>query len=442
MSQRHKQDWFRPRGYPHFDYKLNKDHRKSITNIVTNPARVASHSFYPFIRYAKIKYKTKFDNETKKTFTDRTGKRQICYAAHLDAQIYSYYSQLLTEKYEVRLNSLGLSDNVVAFRRLYDFTRNEPKCNIHIANDAFNQIKVIGQCRAYAFDIEKFFDSLSPKVLKQRWADLLNEKYLPADHYNLWKSLTNFAFVDREALYEKLNIADGSSIKHLPRLCEPKVFRETVREKHRLIQHQPRGIPQGSPISAVLANIYMLQFDEVIASEIKKRGGSYFRYCDDILLIIPGAVESEDAGVAAFVKDALDQISLSVNKGKTEIAAFNNHGGTVKCESRPIQYLGFLFDGQNIYLRPSSLSRYQRKVKAALSLARRTQKKYNKIRVRKELSPRPLYLKKIYSSYSHVSPKTFPAYGMKARDIMGSDTIRKQLKKMNKFLLRRIAKAR
>jgi hypothetical protein len=31
---------------------------------------------------------------------------------------------------------------------------------------------------------------------------------------------------------------------------------------------------------------------------------------------------------------------------------------------------------------------------------------------------------------------------MKARDIMGSDTIRKQLKKMNKFLLRRIAKAR
>ncbi len=52
-----------------------------------------------------------------------------------------------------------------------------------------------------------------------------------------------------------------------------------------------KGIPQGSPISALLSNIYMLEFDVLVKEKIMECKGSYFRYCDDILCIIPNEYE-------------------------------------------------------------------------------------------------------------------------------------------------------
>ncbi|WP_449400480.1 reverse transcriptase domain-containing protein [Chryseobacterium wanjuense] len=46
------------------------------------------------------------------------------------------------------------------------------------------------------------------------------------------------------------------------------------------------GIPQGLPLSAVLANIYLLDFDRNIIKEIvRKYRGYYRRYSDDLLII-------------------------------------------------------------------------------------------------------------------------------------------------------------
>jgi retron-type reverse transcriptase len=47
------------------------------------------------------------------------------------------------------------------------------------------------------------------------------------------------------------------------------------------------GIPQGSPISALLSNIYMFSFDKHMKNYVDSIGGKYFRYCDDMLLIVP-----------------------------------------------------------------------------------------------------------------------------------------------------------
>ena len=47
------------------------------------------------------------------------------------------------------------------------------------------------------------------------------------------------------------------------------------------------GIPQGSPISAVLANIYMLDFDYEINKYLESIGGIYRRYSDDMVAICP-----------------------------------------------------------------------------------------------------------------------------------------------------------
>ena len=47
------------------------------------------------------------------------------------------------------------------------------------------------------------------------------------------------------------------------------------------------GIPQGSPISAVLSNVYMIEFDEQVKEYVSLNGGIYMRYSDDFLIVLP-----------------------------------------------------------------------------------------------------------------------------------------------------------
>ena len=57
--------------------------------------------------------------------------------------------------------------------------------------------------------------------------------------------------------------------------------------QHKDEQGNVCGIPQGSPISASLANIYMLEIDKYIYEYVKSYNGLYMRYCDDFIVIIP-----------------------------------------------------------------------------------------------------------------------------------------------------------
>ena len=52
------------------------------------------------------------------------------------------------------------------------------------------------------------------------------------------------------------------------------------------------GIPQGSPISGVLANIYMMEFDLAMKHLIEEENnGLYMRYSDDIIIVLPNIEE-------------------------------------------------------------------------------------------------------------------------------------------------------
>jgi hypothetical protein len=70
-------------------------------------------------------------------------------------------------------------------------------------------------------------------------------------------------------------------------ICSGKQFRDKLASKTK--QHSESfGIPQGSPISDLLANIYLVDFDCEIQSLVSSVGGVYRRYSDDILIILPG----------------------------------------------------------------------------------------------------------------------------------------------------------
>lgn len=80
--------------YAHFDLRTDIAKQK---NYISNPEKIISHGFYPFIHYQikTIKYNKKKGTKEK--------TRDICYAAHIDRCIYQYYSFLLNEFYNERV---------------------------------------------------------------------------------------------------------------------------------------------------------------------------------------------------------------------------------------------------------------------------------------------------------------------------------------------------
>jgi len=64
------------------------------------------------------------------------------------------------------------------------------------------------------------------------------------------------------------------------------------------------GIPQGSPISDLLANMYLLNFDCAVRKILDALGGSYLRYSDDILLVAPGG-EKEGKALADEIRELI-----------------------------------------------------------------------------------------------------------------------------------------
>lgn len=96
-----------------------------------------------------------------------------------------------------------------------------------------------------------------------------------------------------------------------------------------LEHHAPgeRGVPQGSPISPLLANLYLDAVDEAIA----RRGVRLVRYADDFLLLCRSEALAE--GALADVRELLAAHGLELNPDKTRIVDFD----------RGFRFLGHVF---------------------------------------------------------------------------------------------------
>lgn len=421
--------WYRERKYLHFDAPLGK--RKAVA-IATNPNSVASHSFYPLIRFDVSNIKVRSDENGK--LVKKIKSRSIAFAAHSDAAIYSFYAQTLNILYEAKLETLNLGANVLAFRSL-------GKSNIQFANDAFEAIKKIGPCTAIGYDVTKFFDTLDHQVLKEQWQKLLGLHELPKDHYKVFKAITKFCHVDKRDLFKALGLSIHNPKVQHRRLCTPDEFRTKVRANN-LINSNPfptKGIPQGSPISALLSNIYMLDFDVAVKKVIEDNGGHYFRYCDDMLFIVPDSANSLLSKIDQFVTDSIEKLKIEINHDKTEKREFVQKSGSLFSE-KPLQYLGFLFDGKRKMLRSAGLAKYSERMKKAVKLAKRTRIVRNDKRDKKGLLPNPLYKKKLYSRYSYLGRRNFITYAHRAAEIMQSNSIKKQVKPLWKRLQSEINK--
>jgi hypothetical protein len=384
------------RHYLHFDPPVSEATARALA---TSPERVARHPFYPLIGFTLTTPKVQVDEEGR--FNRKPKKRPIKLAAHADAAIYGYYGQILSSGYEQALRDRSLEHTVIAFRRAGAPGRN----NISFAREAFDFIEQHRPCVAIGLDIEKFFDRLSHSILKQRWQATLGATRLPADHFNVFRSLTDFAWVDRNRAYRACGVSPHNpkpKDQWRTRICSPGMFRERIRDGGLIWgnpdRNQGRGIPQGAPISALLSNVYMLDFDTVMQAAVSAEGGLYRRYCDDIIIVVP-----------PHAKDAIEQLAgaqiaavgLAINPGKTTRAEFPAGAAAAALDGERTQFLGFDFDGVRRMIRASSLTRYYGKMRRGVNLARQTWRKHNRREdeagvLRSDLKTRQLFIRYSY----------------------------------------------
>ncbi len=197
---------FKIKGYEHFDHKFDFPKRKEeIRQIVSDPAKVAAHSFLPLV---KILIKTpRFRyQENEKEYGLETKIRPISFASHFDTYLYAWYSFVLTKEYQSYIHKNGISDCVLAYR-----TDLNGHCNIQFAKEVFDYIKGKGHCTAIALDIKGYFDNIDHQILKEKWCKILGITDLPEDQYRIFRSLTAYTYVNKNTIEMGLNLPQLNS---------------------------------------------------------------------------------------------------------------------------------------------------------------------------------------------------------------------------------------
>lgn len=144
-------------------------------------------------------------------------------------------------------------------------------------------------------DIEKFFDRIDHTLLRHRMASAIADCSL-------------LALIDS---WIGGPVWDGRNIKPLR-----------------------QGVPQGSPISPLLANLFLSEFDLALEQAAMK----VIRYADDFLIM---ARDSDHAANAiAIARDKLEELHLKLKDEKTHVGSFKDG----------FRFLGALFQGADVWV--------------------------------------------------------------------------------------------
>lgn len=392
------------RRYRHFDDPIPDSIRKAGFALA---AFGKKHQFRPLLGFTDEKRRVFRDNDGK--LQTNTKPRPIRYASHQDAAYMQAYSEYLSTRYEAALSAHHLGQSVLAYRPT-------GLTNIHHAKSLFDEIRQRSNCNVVAVDISGFFDTLVHSHLRSELCRVLGAEKLEGHDWHVFRNITRYAWVETTDLDAVL----GKKRTKGSRICKPHDFDRHVRgRKSGLVQVRPdpHGIPQGTPISGLYANIYLLSFDQRMAELSAKLGGSYRRYSDDIALVVPSDVDGQE--LVDVVQKHLADFDLCLSEDKTDMAKFTAH--PLACD-HPIQYLGFVFDGQTTTIRDSSLNRYREKMRSGIH-AKMVAAKAQRI------PSNQVYQREVRSRYTHLGKRrNFMQYAYRASEILDAPEIRQQVK--------------
>ena len=364
---------------------------------------------------------------------------QIRYSSHIDRYIYEYYNDKLCKKYNKYTKSKGTNQCSIAYRT------NLQKNNIHFSRDVFKYLHNQESAFIIVSDFSNFFDNLDHKCLKERLKELLEVTTLPNDYYKVFKSITNFSYIEYDDILSKLHLTHKQLVQSKKeRLFECNEFRKFKKE-HIHKNKNDYGIVQGSAISSVMSNIYMINFDKIINDFITSNNGIYRRYSDDIIIIIPDITKSKEVytkimDMTAHIPRLIisdDKTKCFIKKNK-KIAQIDLDKNELIKDNAIINYLGFSYDGKIVKIKEKTVSKYYRKMYARIKTINRWSVKRN----------RNIGRKKLYKQYSYIGKNTkdikkgnFLTYVDRAKQEYGElGSFDNQVKNSWKYMSKRLIK--
>ncbi|RYD73824.1 MAG: hypothetical protein EOP53_19380 [Sphingobacteriales bacterium] len=239
--------------------------------------------------------------------------------------------------------------------------------------------------------------------------------------------------------------------------CEtPEIFRERIAKKG-YIKYNTRkdkkgqkiGIPQGTPISAFLSNLYLIEFDKFVFEEVVvKRKGLYRRYSDDIVIVCDDWDVNE---LEKIILEKIKEFDLVIQESKTQKHFFSNindnwtvyefNKATGKLDiGIPLKYLGFEFYGDKTLIKSTSLAKFYRKLKKAVRYRAKSAYMSNKKKLIKDRVG--IFKFELYKLYSHLGinnkskdgKRNYMKYVQTAAEIFGEKSIKRQLSRSWKIL--------
>lgn len=423
---KNKKNILKNKNYVHFDNRKKPTY--NILNQISDREWVSKHAFYPFLHF-QIKFNKYIYNKKDKERIKKTKTRDIYYSAHIDRYIYQYYANELNDNYNIIAKERGINKVSLAYRNNLN-----GRCNIHFAKKVIDFISKQKKAFIYVEDFSGFFDNLCHVYLKEKICETLKVDKLPKEHYAIFKSITNFSYIEKEDILKYKGLK-RKELNELDRIFDTgEEFRNFKKINNHLKKHKDtengrkkKGIPQGTPISAVYANIYMIDFDKKINDFVTSKKGIYSRYCDDIIIVIPLEEGKDENKTYLNYIEKIDKIrrdtpNLEKNEEKTSTFIFKK--GKIKgigdTHENHISYLGFYFDGKDLRIREKSLFKYYTRM-------------YEKTRVSAKYSikyGRKVFRKRLYKLYSHLGEKprkneygNFLTYTKRADKVFGKDNL-------------------
>lgn len=420
---------FRSKNYSHFDERININ--DSFFNYIKDPEKIKKHSFFPLIYKEQIFLK--YDKNEIGNFKRKV--RPLAYSSHKDRAIFSYYSFLLNKAYNDYCKKKGIDNSSIAYRT------NLKKSNIDFAKEAFDFIKKLESGYIIIGDFKSFFDNLQHEVLKKNLCEVLKQNKLNEDWYAIYKNITKYSKCDIKELLliNGLNESEIEKLNDMPRVVTLEQFNElrkngkiqNNKEKKESPEESSKGIPQGTPISAVFSNVYMINFDQELKEYVKQKNGLYLRYSDDFIIVIPDNKINIDE-IKKYIYNLCsgeEKLTLEPNKTREYKYIKNKISEISSGKQIRIDYLGFTFDGEKIRIRDKTLTKYYYRMYKKIKTIKNARKKNEKVSCQN-----------LYRHYSikgiKDKKKNFISYVIKAEKIF--ENLEDEIKKVRLTHLKKI----
>ena len=226
-----------------------------------------------------------------------------------------------------------------------------------------------------------------------------------------------------------------------------------------------KGIPHGLPISAMMANIYMYEFDKAIIEQLVETSNVFYRrYSDDMIFVCD---KSEVEAVGEFISKSIEKIKLEIARDKIETIYFNETENGLESKIingegdyvlAPLNYLGFEFYGNKTLIKTKNIGAFYREMKESIG---RKNRRVESLKTKLLIDQLPIFKRKIYRLYSYkgVRPRelymnngsgksvrkkdyrgNFISYVYKASEIMEAPEMKKQVRNHWKILQKTMRK--